>query len=133
MSRSGYTYDCDYDWNLIMYRGSVASATKGARGQKLLRDLLTALDNLPEKRLIDDELVGDDGSVCALGALGREKLIDMKSLDPHEPEQVAQAFNIATALAREIVFENDDGGPYQETPEHRFARMRKWVASQIKP
>lgn len=35
MSRSGYTDDCD-GWQLIMYRGAVASAIRGARGQRLL-------------------------------------------------------------------------------------------------
>ena len=38
-------------------------------------------------------------------------------------------FGIAPALAREIVWENDEAGWYDETPESRWKRMRAWVAS----
>jgi len=131
MSRSGYSDDYDFDqWSLIMYRGAVAAATKGARGQALLRDLLEALDKLPERKLIANELE-EDGAVCALGALGKVRGLDMTELDPEDADKVAATFGIAPALAREIVFMNDDFA-YSETPEQRFARMREWVASQIK-
>ena len=36
MSRSGYNGEPDCDWQWIMYRGAVTSATNGKRGQKLL-------------------------------------------------------------------------------------------------
>jgi hypothetical protein len=130
MSRSGYTEDHDNEWQLIMYRGAVASATRGARGQKLLRDLLDALDKLPERKLIAGELE-EAGAVCALGAVGRERGLDMSGLDPYDPDTIAGTFGIAPALAREIVYENDECGR-NETPEQRFERMRRWVASQIK-
>ncbi len=128
MSRSGYNDNID-EWALIRWRGQVASATRGKRGQKLLSDLLAALDAMPEKVLIANELE-EDGGVCALGALGRERGIDMAKLDPEEPEQVAAAFDIAPPLAQEIVYMNDDW--HNETPEHRWKRMREWIASQIK-
>lgn len=131
MSRSGYIDDFDDQWSHIMYRGAVASATKGARGQKLLRDLLDALDKLPEPKLIANELE-KDGEVCALGAVGRARGIDMAGIDPECSEVVASKFDIAGALAREIVFMNDDAF-YHETPEQRFIRMRKWVVSKIRP
>ena len=110
-----------------MYRGAVASATRGKRGQQLLRELLAVLDAMPEKRLIAHELESG-GEVCALGALGRQRGLDMKKLDPEYAEQCAEAFGIAPALLREIVYMNDD---YGKTPEHRYALMREWVASQI--
>jgi hypothetical protein len=130
MSRAGYIEDLD-NWDLIRWRGQVASATKGKRGQKLLRDLLAALDAMPEKALIADELETKEGEVCALGALGKLRGIDMSELDPEEPEEVAAAFDVAAPLAREIVYMNDDHYDYL-TPEQRWGKMRAWVASQIK-
>lgn len=166
MSRAGYYDDIDDPLVLGRWRAQVRSATRGKRGQKLLRDLLTALDAMPEKRLVTDALeisaAADEkhaqswvkmfndpsaadryrqeyvnrrpveyreGDVCALGALGRLRGLDMSELDPDEPEGVAAAFDIASPLAREIVYMNDEG-PY-ETPEARWQRMRKWVAAQI--
>lgn len=165
MSRSGYCDDCDDPLALGRWRAQVKSATRGKRGQKLLRDMLAALDAMPEKRLITHEIevsheadlkhaeqwaeiaqcdVGyyfenllkrrdgvRNGDVCALGALGRVRGMDMADLDPECSENVAAAFDIAEPLAREIVFWNDEAGPYQETPEQRWQRMRRWIESQI--
>ncbi len=130
MSRSGYCDDFGNQWELIMWRGQVASATRGKRGQQLLRDTLAALEALPEKRLIVGELV-QEGEVCTLGATGLMRGIDMKDLDPTEPDDVAAAFNCAPQLAREIVYMNDEYCRY-ETPEERFESMVKWVKSQIR-
>jgi hypothetical protein len=131
MSRSGYSDDCD-GWALIRWRGAVASAIRGERGQKLLRDLAAALDAMPVKALVSDELVTNHGEVCALGALGcaRGMQDTMRKIDPEDREAVASAFNIAPALAAEIVYENDDW--LGETPEHRWLRMRRWVGNQLK-
>jgi hypothetical protein len=129
MSRSGYSDDID-NWNLIRWRGQVASAIRGKRGQKLLRDLLAALDAMPEKRLIADELV-DGCGVCALGALGQARGMDLSKLDPENASEVATMFDIAKPLAKEIVFENDEAFYFNETPEHRWTRMRAWVARHI--
>jgi hypothetical protein len=130
MSRSGYSDDLD-PLDLGRWRGMVRSATRGKRGQALFRDLLTALDAMPTKRLIAHELEAD-GEVCALGAAGRYRGIDMDNLDPSEPEEVAGAFDIAACLAQEIVYVNDERGRYQETPEQRWERVRKWVSEQIR-
>ena len=71
------------------------------------------------------------GSVCLLGAVGRARGLDMSKLDPEDMETVAPTFGIADAMAREIVYQNDDGGYTYETPEDRWQRMRKWIAAQI--
>jgi hypothetical protein len=130
MSRSGYTDDIDTG-TLNLYRGAVKRATRGRRGQTFLRDLLAALDALPEKKLIQGALETSDGSVCALGALGRARAIDMKGLDPECPEMVAARFDIADCLAREVAYANDEAVWAIETPEARFARVRKWVEASI--
>lgn len=128
MSRSGYSDDCDGP-ELVMWRGAVRSATRGMRGQSLLKELLAALDAMTEKRLIPN-LLFTGGEVCALGALGRQRSIDMTSFDPEEAKPIAEAFNIAPALAKEIFFMNDEW-EYNETPEQRYTRMREWVEKQI--
>jgi hypothetical protein len=45
---------------------------------------------------------------------------------------VAKAFGISPALAREIVFENDEAC-WKETPEARYIRMKKWAERNLLP
>lgn len=132
MSRSGYSEDYDDDqWRAIRYRGMVLSARRGHRGQALLKDILIAMNGMPCKRLIAHKLE-QNGAVCAIGAAGKLRGVDMSKIDPEDAETVAYQFNVADCLAREIVWENDECGRQKETPEERFYRMRKWVRSQIK-
>jgi hypothetical protein len=128
MSRSGYVDDCE-GWELIRWRGAVASAIRGKRGQEFLRKLLAALDALPEKRLIEGELE-QDGEVCAIGSVGRMQGMDMSKLDPTEPEEVAAAFGISEALVKEITYVNDEWD-WRGTPEKRYETVRKWVVEHI--
>lgn len=129
MSRSGYSEDCDDWWSHIRWRGAVVSAFRGRRGQAFLRELRDALDALESKRLIANELQ-QEAEVCALGAVGQKRGIDMAVIDPEDSESVADAFGIAPAMAREIVYMNDEW--LRETPEQRYARMRQWIVSEIK-
>lgn len=131
MGRLTYCDDWD-EWALIRQRGAIARATRGQRGQAFLRALLEALDAMPEKVLISEELQNGEGDVCAIGALGKHRRMDMSRIDPEDQEQVALAFNIAVCLAFEVASQNDDGGRYDESPQHRWTRMRAWVARQIK-
>jgi hypothetical protein len=138
MSRSGYSDDCE---GLELYRGAVASAIRGKRGQAFLKEMLAALDALPEKRLIAGSLI-DGSQVCAIGSVGLARGMNhMRWLDPEDPEQIAAAFNIAPALVREVEFENDDDwGVFTdhrrlesdtERERQRFERVRAWVLRQI--
>lgn len=135
MSRHGYSDDFGSEDPLALgrWRAQVKSATRGKRGQKLLRDLRDALDAMPEKRLIAGDLENPDGEVCALGALGMCRGLDLSKIDPESPDQVAAAFDIAEPLAREIQYENDDfwysGAGGQD--EQRWQYMRRWVERQI--
>lgn len=159
MSRSGYSDDCD-GWALLRWRGAVTQAIRGKRGQAMLRELLAALDTMPAKRLVAESLVSPDGEVCALGALGHARGLNMESIDVEDRQAVAQAFGVAEALAAEIMFLNDEGivddwtyvnfevfGPVRPWERHvqlrrvlneraaqlRWAYMRKWVANQLLP
>ena len=132
MSRSGYGDGADDNWSMIKWRGQVASAIRGRRGQVFLRDMLAALDAMTVKRLIRDDLV-HEGDVCALGAVGIARHIDMSEIDPHDCDTVANKFGIATPLACEIMYMNDEQSRYRrDTPEERWERMRSWVASLIR-
>ena len=133
MSRSGYSEDCDDNWQLIMFRGRVSSAIRGRRGQAFFVALRDAMDAMPVKELIADDLEAEDGAVCALGALGKARGVDLSKIDPDDSVTVAATFDIAEVLAREVVYMNDEwswGG--NESPSARWQRMRQWVQSNIK-
>ena len=130
MSRSGYDDDID-QWAMIRWRGQVASAIRGKRGQAFLRELVEALDALPEKRLITYNL-SSGGNVCAIGSVGLKCGVDMNVLDPYDSERLSAVFGIADQLVREIEFMNDEAAYYSETPEQRWQRMRAWAVSLIK-
>lgn len=136
MSRSGYSDNCD-GWELIMYRGAVTSAMRGKRGQKFLRELVAALDAMSGKRLVEGRLE-HDGEVCALGSVGKLRGLPMDGVDYEDEsncgEQVATMFGIAPAMAREIMYENDDelGFGKKESPERRWSRMREWAVANLK-
>ncbi len=130
MSRSGYSDDCDMDWGLIRWRGQVASAIRGKRGQAFLRELVEALDAMPEKRLIAHELQAG-GEVCAIGSVGARRGIDMTKLDPEDYDGIAHTFGVASPLVQEIEFENDDAF-WNATPEQRWQHMRAWAVSNLK-
>ena len=131
MSRSGYSDDWDVDnWAMIRYRGAVMSAVRGKYGQAFLRELIKALDALPEPKLVAGDLQREDGSVCALGAVGKARSLDMSELDPEDIESVADQFGIADALAKEIVYMNDE--QHYSSAYHRFERMRRWAIANLK-
>lgn len=153
MSRSGYTEDGEDTWDYIRWRGAVNSAIKGQRGQAFLRELLAALDAMPEKSLAPGALESD-GEFCALGVIGHARGLDLSSIDTENWPQLSRAFNIAESMAREIMWENDDSvdswdyveihGPlrpreYRRSERvwnafaglRRWRRMREWVAGNI--
>lgn len=131
MSRSGYIWEWDDLWAIIRSRGAVNSAIKGKRGQALLREMLTALDAMPKKRLIAGDLV-KEGEVCALGAVAVAREIDTKDIDPYDRKIIGDTFNIASALAAEIAYINDEAVDWDETPEQRFIRVHAWVVKNLK-
>lgn len=132
MSRSGYSDELD-NWELICWRGAVASAIRGKRGQAFLRELADAMDAMPEKRLIAHDLERD-GEYCALGVVAAKRGVDVKPLDPFEYDDIAAAMDIPKTLVCEIEYHNDECGGWcgPETPEQRWKRMRRWVASRLK-
>lgn len=160
MSRSGYSDEIEDTWARIRWRGAVSSAISGKRGQAFLRELLAALDAMPVKELVAHELQAE-GAFCALGVVGHARGLDLDKIDTENWGQLSREFGIAEALAREIMFENDEWvddekvvytqlcGPvrphFPEWGRHdqrhyvpneaagheRWLRVRQWVDSQI--
>lgn len=128
MSRSGYSDDCEY---LELYRATVKRSIKGKRGQAFLSELAAALDAMPEKALIRNELINEHGEVCAIGAVCKARSMDVSRIHEDEPEDVARAVGIAQSMAAEIAFENDESRGLNELPHERWQRMRKWVADNL--
>lgn len=129
MARHGYSEDCDDMLASGRWKAQVASAIRGKRGQSFLRELIAALEALPEKKLIPHELI-ENGNVCALGAVGLARGIDLKDIDPEDYDLLSDKFGIAHQLIREIEWENDEnGGP---TPEERWRRIHKWATGNLK-
>lgn len=124
MSRSGYTEECDNEWDAIRWRGAVASSIKGKRGQAFLAEMVEALDAMPEKRLIAHDL-RKGGEVCAIGSVGAKRGVEMEDLDPED------YVGIARPLVQEIEFMNDEYCP-SDTPEKRWQRVRNWAVSNLK-
>lgn len=158
MSRSGYSECCD-GWELIRWRGAVASAFRGKRGQAFLKEMAAAMDAMPDKRLISnclqvdgnqtsiaffnevilggDVLVDDSGKeirigdTCAMGSVAKSRGLDTSKVSADNREGVADLLDIAPAMAAEIAYMNDEVVWYTETPEQRWSRMRQWIDSEI--
>lgn len=134
MSRSGYSDGC-YGWDLIRWRGAVKKAIRGKRGQAFLREMLVALDALPEKKLVAGHLATPAGEVCAIGSVLVRRGVDTSEIDVEDWEQVAQKAGISEALVREIEHVNDEAWDYHQImndpDEYRFAKVRHWVVSQL--
>lgn len=130
MSRSGYSDDCE---NLDLFRNAVDRAIKGKRGQAFLKEMAAAMDAMPAKRLIANDLIDDSGEVCAIGSVCKARGIDVSKIEIQDPSEVAKAVGIAWSMAAEIEWINDEYFGYHsdETPEQRWTRVRKWVAENI--
>lgn len=144
MSRSGYIDDdCDDPLALGRWRGRVASAIRGKRGQAFLRELAAEMDAMPVKELIADELIDEDGQCCTIGVLCKSRGINVSEIDPTDYDSVAKLVGIAAPMAQEIEYENDECGDrfeqvdgqwkrVDETPAQRWTRIRQWVEKQLK-
>jgi hypothetical protein len=108
---------------------------RGKRGQALLRDLVTALDEMPEKRLVRGVLE-QEGSVCALGAVCKKRGVPMPEIerddDPGEwAETLGATLDIAEQLAAQVMWVNDEYGRHNETPEERWGTVRRWAVGEL--
>jgi len=111
MSRSGYTDDNEDPLAHGRWRQAVRRSLEGKRGQALLRELVEALDAMPDKRLYSGSFATAEGEFCTLGVLGAKRGTKMDDLgDEHDCDTatVGQRFGIAPAMAAEIMYMNDE-------------------------
>lgn len=114
MSRSGYTDDYGDDDPLALgrWRQAVKRAIEGKRGQALLRELIEALDAMPDKRLYPGSFATADGEFCTLGVLGAKRGTKMDDLGDDDAgcdtQLIGERFGIAGAMAAEIMYLNDE-------------------------
>jgi len=123
VSRSGYSEDVS-DLEAGRWRAAVNRALKGRRGQEFLRALREALDAMPDKKLYPGSFATADGEYCTLGVLGAQRGIRMDDLGDEswcDTELVGDRFGIATSLAAEVMYLNDE----------YLADTHKWVEVEI--
>lgn len=152
MIRSGYSDDEECFPNQFrLWAANVRRSIRGKRGQAFLRELADALDAMPTKELVRGyAITADKSCCCALGCVALRRGVDVSPIVP-EPDGIDDGYDgdpdgdwstewlrdelgIPDALAREIAYQNDDGGPdIDETPAERWTRMRAWVARRITP
>jgi len=113
------------------YRNAVERDMKGKRWQAFMGELAAALDAMPEKALISDELIDGKGGCCALGAVCLARKVDLAQVNCFDSKTVADILGIAPSMAEEIVFMNDECSLLYETPGQRWRRMRAWVTENL--
>lgn len=142
MSRSGF-YEADSgDWEEVLAvgrtMGQVASATRGKRGQAFLKLALAALDGMEDKRLAGGTFgVAQGGCMCLLSSLATETgrasvLSPGRDLEGDDTicDDMADAFDVAPILVRDLVWDNDENAP--RDPHERWKYMRNRIARAIK-
>ena len=139
MSRISYSDDEDWPGQFELWQANCLRSLRGKRGQEELRVLRDALLALPDKRLIDGELVSADGEdVCAIGAYAKAKGLDLQKYDPEdETDAVGIEAGMPRLVAWKVVEMNDmefgrwDAYPAKMTPEKRYEKMLAWVEAQL--
>lgn len=114
------------------YRGAVAGAIRGKRGQAFLKEMVAALDAMDDKRLCTSSLLAQSGDVCALGAVARSRGMDIPAVDWPPIYEYGPLFGIAEALADEVIYWDHE--VYGRcTQDERWLRMRAWAQKHILP
>lgn len=128
MSRSGYGDNGQSDDEVEYYRDWVRQSLASNRGQAFLRELAAEMDAMPDKALIEEELIDEEGNCCTLGVAWKARGLPPSRWDPTECDGIAQDLGIDECIVREIAYMNDG---FSETPEQRWKRMRAWVEQRI--
>lgn len=102
----------DFDSNYCyLWDSRVRQTIKGKRGQKMLREFIDALLELPSRRLIAGNIV-KNGEVCAVGALAKKRGVDLEpwddgTADDDTTARLGVAMGLTYTLAFEMGFLND--------------------------
>ena len=128
--------DNPLDWG--RYEAAKRSTLRGKRGQVFLRELVAALDALPQPELSEGAL-GDrrTGCVCALGAVALaqgESFADLAQDDGNwSPDEAAEWYSISPTLANEIISANDGwrDGNTVDVRRSRWRHVRAWAVRHL--
>ncbi len=127
-------------WMEGQQAGALKSAIRGQRGQRLLRDLVAALDALDAPELsagaLEDETTG---CCCAFGAVRRYRGAAAVPLCFHpteeelDPSHFAEPFDVAPALAWQVVEVNEgwSDSNKQAARRQRWGRVRAWAVRHL--
>jgi hypothetical protein len=144
-------YDEDYNNQGLLWWANVQRALAGKKGQRDLRDLLEALKEMPEKRLIHGRIADEKGGMCLVGVLAckrrvergedREAVLDDLALRvaPEDAYLAADAtawvgveVGLRYCLAWHLGYVNDE--EFSEySPEQRYDAIVHWVEGQLQP
>ena len=153
MSRITYNDELD-NRQLGLQMGREKQAIRSKRGRAFLLELEQALLALRPKRLIADVLCDQQGEVCALGAVARQRLVAegaswaeaelfLCPYDGPEPwfdeepdldagDYAVNALGISDTLAWLIQEANDDPEGPSRTPEERYGFVLRQVQRMLK-
>lgn len=148
----------DFNNQAFLWEANLERSLKGRKGQSALRELEAALLALPDKRLIANDTVSADGSVCAIAALAKHRGYQGDMTLPKQPDwnsdadkdspywddyeyeeavegamvKIATDLGVPPMVAKAIIYENDnDDYRPDPTPEKRYARVLSWVQRKI--
>jgi hypothetical protein len=91
------------------WHGNIERICRGKRGQRILREFIDALLALPERRLIANKIQNAEGEVCAIGALGKHRGVDMSEYEDSQEGSVdlGKELGLGFMLAWQLGSEND--------------------------
>ena len=129
--RLNYSDEESFPGLFDLWQANIDRCLKGKKGQAALLEFREALLALPEKRLIADALYDEEGSVCAVGAYGAYKGVNLNDCDPdYETDEAGFKFGLPRLVAWKLVELNDIEFD-QCSPEERYTRMLNWVEGRI--
>lgn len=128
--------DDPLDWG--RYEAAKRATLRGKRSQAFLRELVAALDALPQPELSEGAL-GDrrTGCVCVLGAIALaqgDSFDDLaKDNGNWSPDDAAKWYSISPTLANEIISANDDwrDGNAVDVRRSRWRHVRAWAVHHL--
>ena len=141
MSRVSFSEEEYFPGQFDLWQANCLRSIKGQKGQVALRELEQALLALPEKRLIREELITEDG-VCAIGALALYRNYEPEADPECEMEEVGIELGLPRLVAWKIVAMNDEelhrrydkeiGKSVEITPEERYRIVLNTVQNWLK-
>lgn len=104
------------------------------RTQKKLRDFVSALLAIPERRLIKDAIC-KNGEVCAVAAFASYRGVLNKSLDwegdEYETRELGERAGLGSMISWEVGYMNDETF-YRLTPEQRWQAFYEWACKLVR-